>query len=84
MIIEEVVERLEDLLEFNHEPTPMDIIALGIAIIVLHKQIPQKPCVEHRQYICPECRTKLVTYNWSGGTHYCHHCGQVIDWSDEV
>lgn len=42
MIIEEVVERLEDLLEFNHEPTPMDIIALGIAIIVLHKQIPPK------------------------------------------
>ena len=51
---------------------------------ILQKQIPKKPTAEHRQYICPECGTKLVTYNWSGGIHYCHHCGIAIDWREEV
>jgi len=47
------------------------------------KPLPQKPKVECRQYYCPECGSKLIAYNWSGGVHYCHHCGQAIDWNDE-
>lgn len=83
MIIEEVIDHLEELQVFNHEPTATDRIALGIAIDVLQKHIPKNPTTEHRQYYCPECGTKLITYNWSGGIHYCHHCGIAIDWSDE-
>lgn len=48
------------------------------------KSTPQKPKVEHRQYFCPKCGTKLVAYNWNGGIHYCHQCGQAIDWENEV
>lgn len=47
------------------------------------KPLPQKPKVECRQYYCPECGSKLIAYNWNGGVHYCHHCGQAIDWNDE-
>ena len=57
--------------------------AMDIAVDCIEKRIPKKPRVEHRQYYCHECRTKLITYNWSGGIHYCYHCGQRIDWSDE-
>lgn len=44
----------------------------------------KRPKIEYRQYFCPECGTKLVAYNWNGGIHYCHHCGQAIDWNNEV
>lgn len=49
----------------------------------IKKPLTQKPKVECRQYYCPECGSKLIAYNWNGGVHYCHHCGQAIDWNDE-
>ena len=43
----------------------------------------KKPKVAYRQYFCPECESKLIAYNWTGGIHFCHHCGQAIDWNNE-
>lgn len=56
-----------------------------MAIEALERQTPEKPNVSngfYRYYLCPACEHSLVAYTWEGGIHYCHCCGQAIDWSD--
>ena len=54
----------------------------------LEKQIPKKPIKSDRQeirysltYDCPTCGKK---FTGTGIANYCYHCGQALDWGDEV
>ena len=87
----DVIDYHQDVLD-GEEPGKMEKTIFEECEVILNaleNQIPKKPATEHGQYICPECRTKLITYklitcNWSGGIHYCHYCGIAIDWENEV
>lgn len=49
-----------------------------IKLEALEKQIPKKPKENIIGVYCPECR-----YFLSGTGHYCEHCGQALDWTEE-
>lgn len=34
-------------------------------------------------YMCPSCETGTVYDAYGQQSHYCHYCGQKLDWSDE-
>ena len=56
--------------------------ALGMAIKALEKSIAKKPTNIHKLLdtigFCPNC--KLRIYRMYAEEHYCHHCGQKLDW----
>ena len=84
--IQDVIDYHQDVLN-GEEPDDIEKAIFEECEVILNaleNQTPKTPRVEHRQYTCPECGTKLLTYNWSGGIHYCHHCGIAIDWENEV
>ena len=55
----------------------------------LEKQIPKKPILENTKGIvginmwhCPVCKNEIISdWNKDIANHYCHHCGQALDWS---
>ena len=58
------------------------IKSIEIAIQALAKQIPKKPEMEkytkRELYFCPVCGTEVTDCT------YCSHCGQAIDWSEQL
>ncbi len=56
--------------------------AYSMAIKALEKQIAKKPTNIHKLLdtigFCPNC--KLRIYRMYAEEHYCHHCGQKLDW----
>lgn len=94
----EVIRKLNDILEEAIETedaicyvTSVDEEPLRMAIEALEKQIPKKPVLENTKGIvginmwhCPVCKNEIISdWNKDIANHYCHHCGQAIDWSDE-
>lgn len=64
------------------------IKAKEVAITALEKQIPKKPLKSDRQeirysltYDCPNCGKK---FTGAGIANYCYHCGQALDWQEEL
>ena len=62
--------------------------ALALAIDALEKQIPKKPIAADEQhirysmnYICPLCGKH---FSGTGIASYCYHCGQALDWNDNI
>lgn len=49
------------------------------------KQIPKKPIGDLHScphYRCPVCHGGVKMYDDSPVYDFCHHCGQMLDWSD--
>ena len=68
--------------------TEDDYRANEMAIKALEKQIPRKPIKSEKQvvryvntYYCPICNLGITGTNIA---KWCYHCGQKLDWSDEV
>lgn len=68
--------------------TEDDYKANEMAIQALEKQIPKKPVKSEKQvvryvntYYCPICNLGITGTNIA---KWCYHCGQKLDWSDEV
>ena len=51
------------------------------AIKAVEKQIPKKPEIEGKYYICPVCGVYQETSE--GNPPYCINCGQAIDFGKE-
>lgn len=54
--------------------------ALDIAIEALEKQLPKKP-KKNGDLAC-SCGLIIQRKNRRTCLHYCHNCGQAIDWSE--
>ena len=54
--------------------------ALDIAIKALEKQLPKKP-KKNGDLAC-SCGLIIQRKNRRTCLHYCHNCGQAIDWSE--
>lgn len=86
----ELQERI-DLYEKHYQGTvPEYYEALGTAVKVLKRQIPAPAIKEwdsitgrekYRRYVCPICK-KVLKPSVRG--EYCPHCGQRIDWEEDV
>lgn len=62
--------------------------ASKLAVSAMQKQIPKKPVKSEKQvvryvntYYCPICNLGITGTNIA---KWCYHCGQKLDWSDEV
>lgn len=76
MTREEAIRRLK---LYKEKVLPITLEeAVDMANEALEKQIPKKPKENIIGVYCPECR-----YFLSGTGHYCEHCGQAIDWTEE-
>lgn len=89
-----ILEHLDDIWTFGHEPTDEEREAARDAIDAVQKQIPKKIIFnsekdrEYEDYICPNCKdilqqkrkgaTRITIYKYK----FCHNCGQMLDWSE--
>lgn len=91
MICEEAIEEIRSCLGVNNiiEPYSDEMIAFGMAIEALNKQMPMKPKTEiyenrvpseQEVKVCPCCGDTWNEYEFK--LKYCWECGQAIDWSD--
>ena len=62
--------------------------AIDAAVEALEKQIPKKPTQTGEQhirysmnYVCPLCGNH---FSGTGIASYCYHCGQALDWNDNI
>lgn len=91
---QQILERLDDIWTFGHEPTDEEREAARDAIDAVQKQIPHKIIFnseddrEYEDCICPNCKdilqqrrkgaTRIIIYKYK----FCHNCGQMLDWSE--
>lgn len=57
--------------------------ACDVAIQALEKQISKKPIKGKNGDLSCSCGLIIQRKNRRTCLHYCHNCGQAIDWSDE-
>ena len=55
---------------------------LYTAIEALQKQLPKKPKKLGNGDLACSCRLIIQRKNRRTCLHYCHNCGQAIDWSE--
>lgn len=93
----EIIEQLKSLKchceDFRNEDSvwSKDVEALNGAIEAVEKHIPKKPVLRKQMglfpiylFHCPVCDDELISeWNKNIANSYCHHCGQLLDWSDE-
>lgn len=53
-----------------------------MAIQALEKQLPKKPKKSKNGDLACSCGLIIQRKNRRTCLHYCHNCGQAIDWSD--
>ena len=56
--------------------------ALDIAMEALEKQLPKKPKKLGNGDLACSCGLIIQRKNRRTCLHYCHNCGQAIDWSE--
>ena len=70
----------QDVIEILEEYSPDDTSELGeaiaFALMILEKDIAQKPLREPYSFICPICKTRVFAEE-----NYCNDCGQRLTWS---
>lgn len=88
----QILEHLDDIWTFGHEPTDEEREAARDAIDAVQKQIPKKPTFEINlgdytsRFICV-CGKRIIVKHDSGvmdnndAPNYCSNCGQKLDWS---
>ena len=87
--IDRVISSLKSILAFYESKAkprrPLKSIrcALVVAIELCEKQIAKKPIFDDeqsfiRRYHCPECKCVV------DAQRYCHHCGQKLDWGNNM
>ena len=54
--------------------------ALQTAVLALQKQVPQKPRSGRNKSRSCKCGLIVQTGSKRSCLHYCHNCGQAIDW----
>lgn len=87
---QKILEHLDDIWTFGHEPTDEEREAARDAIDAVQKQIPKK--IKNRKLLkdfhntpytirgdCPVCGSMGLL---SANTDYCNACGQKLDWSE--
>ena len=88
--IQDVIDYHQDVLDGEEPDNTEKAIFEECEVILnaLEKQIPKKPIFKDNDgirytdsYRCPTCGG---AFSGTGIANYCYHCGQVIDWSDEV
>ena len=60
-------------------------IAIEMACIALHKEMPQKPIGTYTDYKCPVCGRRVRSGKGSSchqRDNFCQRCGQKLDWED--
>lgn len=68
---EEDYNKFKKILELNKLRKPILVNEQVIGNIFLHRYI----------YKCPNCGRQFRN---NGSLNYCYHCGQRLDWSDEM
>ena len=67
----------------TYKSTPSDVDdACDMAISALEKRIPKKPIKGKKGDLSCSCGLIIQRKNRRTCLHYCHNCGQAIDWSD--
>lgn len=51
--------------------------AYELAILSAEKQIPKKPDITRKNFICPTCKVLLL-----GDSPFCKYCGQALKWGE--
>lgn len=85
MRAQDAIAQLYFIQEDYCEGTPYDSDAIDMAISALKKQIQKKPVIyknTHRAD-CPICGNTVRGIGKKFG-NWCSHCGQALDWSEEV
>lgn len=75
---QKILEHLDDIWTFGHEPTNEEREAARDAIDAVQKQIPMKPSA-YEGYK-GKCKCGAVFLDRS--TKYCGNCGQALDWGE--
>ena len=78
----EVLNEILDVLGYAHYSNSREYIAIDCAIQALEKQVAKKPIPEELNdgstwNHCPCCNQV-----WQDKQHYCHYCGQKINWEE--
>jgi len=70
---QDVIEILED-----HSPDDTNELAeaIAFAVMLLEKDIAQKPLRQLPYYVCPICKTRVFAEE-----NFCNDCGQRLTWS---
>lgn len=70
----------QDVIEVLEEHSPDDTSELGeaiaFALMILEKDIAQKPLREPYSFICPICKTRVFAEE-----NFCNDCGQRLTWA---
>ncbi len=78
---QQILEHLDDIWTFGHEPTDEEREAARDAIDAVQKQIPKKP-ITHKdtnRADCPVCGATVRGIKEPFGD-WCSKCGQKLDW----